>query len=625
MRLTFKKIIIHGFLSYGHSEILLDEMGYCLVKGINKCPTDNAVSNGAGKSSWINALCWALTGVTVQGNKSNLKNIFLDENSCYVTVFFNADGKEYEVTRINNPKSDMKIIVDGEDVSGKGIEESKKVLASYLPDLTKEVIATTIILGQGLPDRFTNNTPAGRKEALEKYSKSDFMIEDIKNRLTERSIQLANDLRTEEDNILAEQSKRPLLESQLNQQKTLLAEKSAPKDFDSLIKSAQEDIKDLNEKIAAVENDIKTGEELSKKLSDEYEALYGEKQKARDKVAKEHQEESKKITEEIIKKTSEKSQLEAEIDRLSKITDVCPTCGRPLEGVVKPDLTPKKKLLEEKQKELQEVRDSQKEDEKAYQDCLIAIGEKYDNLIREAQEKSTTQATKVRTYYDTQSRLNIKLKEAQMKEEALKKEKANLETEIQNIKTKIDEIDKSIIESREKEGKASSKKVNIKGHQEVITKMTSFVKRDFRGFLLQNVIAFIDEKCKEYAQEVFGTRDLEFKLDGNNIDILYSQKELESLSGGEQQRVNIIIQLAIRDMMCKFLNFSSNIIILDELFDQLDALSTSKVIDLITKQLKDLDSIFIISHHSEELDLGEDSCLVIEKDDRGISSVVYQA
>lgn len=622
MRLTFKKIIIHGFLSYGHSEILLDEMGYCLVKGINKCPTDNALSNGAGKSSWINALCWALTGVTVQGNKSNLKNIFLEENSCYVTVFFNADGKEYEITRINNPKSDLKIIIDGEDKSGKGIEESKKILSSYLPDLTKDLIATTTILGQGLPDRFTNNTPAGRKEVLEKLSKSDFMIEDIKNRLTERSIQLAGELRQEEDTILAEQSKRPILENQLTQQKQLLVEKSAPKDFDGLIKQAQDQIQKQQKEIEELESKIKLEESTATTLSSNYTSLFNEKQKARDKVAKEHQEESKKITESLIFKTSEKSQLEKEIDRLSKVTDICPTCGQKIPNAVKPDLTPKKTLLEELNKSIQEIKDAQKEDEDAYQDVLVAIGEKFDILIKEAKDKSDAQTSIVKDLYLKLSGFKTTLREAQLQESNLKTEKANYESTIKTINDKIAELEKSIAESTSVENKASTKRINLKGHQEVINKMTSFVKRDFRGFLLQNVIAFIDEKCKEYAKDVFGTQDLEFKLDGNNIDILYSQKDLESLSGGEQQRVNIIIQLAIRDMMCKFLNFSSNIIILDELFDQLDSLSTSKVIDLITNQLKDLDSVFIISHHADELEIPYDSNLVIEKNSQGISTVL---
>ena len=67
MRINFKKVVLHNFLSYGHSEIDLTNRSYCMVSGINRCPKDNAVSNGSGKSSWISAICWALTGETIQG------------------------------------------------------------------------------------------------------------------------------------------------------------------------------------------------------------------------------------------------------------------------------------------------------------------------------------------------------------------------------------------------------------------------------------------------------------------------------------------------------------------------------------------------------------------------------
>ena len=98
-------------------------------------------------------------------------------------------------------------------------------------------------------------------------------------------------------------------------------------------------------------------------------------------------------------------------------------------------------------------------------------------------------------------------------------------------------------------------------------KIETLIKRDFRGFLLSNVINFIDRKAKEYSMDIFGNDGLRFYLDGNNIEITYLQKSFENLSGGEKQKVDLIIQFAIRDMMSKYLDFSCNIFILDEIFD----------------------------------------------------------
>lgn len=57
-------------------------MGYTIVSGKNSMDTDGAVSNGSGKSSIFNAICFALTGETAQGLSNNVENIYTDPNDC---------------------------------------------------------------------------------------------------------------------------------------------------------------------------------------------------------------------------------------------------------------------------------------------------------------------------------------------------------------------------------------------------------------------------------------------------------------------------------------------------------------------------------------------------------------
>ena len=161
MFVNFESVTMHNFLSYGHSTIDLRNKNYCLVRGINKNPLDLASSNGSGKSSWSSAICWCLTGETVEGLHSNLKNIWIDEDLCYVTLLFSVDNVKFELTRFVAPKSDLKLKVNGVDKSGKGIRETSAILAGYLPDLTSQLLSSVIVLGQGLPGKFTNNTPSG--------------------------------------------------------------------------------------------------------------------------------------------------------------------------------------------------------------------------------------------------------------------------------------------------------------------------------------------------------------------------------------------------------------------------------------------------------------------------------
>ena len=70
------------------------------------------------------------------------------------------------------------------------------------------------------------------------------------------------------------------------------------------------------------------------------------------------------------------------------------------------------------------------------------------------------------------------------------------------------------------------------------------------------------------------------------------------------------------------MNYSSNIIVLDEIFDALDAKSTQRILELISTRLKDIASVFVISHHPNELQLSYDTEIRIVKNESGISEVV---
>ena len=209
----FKNIVLHHFMSYDHTEFNLDRNGYIFISGVNNNQLDNAKSNGSGKSSLFSALCWCLTGETPSNNKK-VENIYL-EGETYVQVSFESNGNSYVIKRAKNP-SNLFITINGDNKSGKGIRDSEKLLCEYLPDITSSLINSVIILGQGLPKRFTNNSPSGRKEILEKLSNSDFMIEDIKERIDERKNTLETYKKDLTTTIIENQTKSKLLQDDID-------------------------------------------------------------------------------------------------------------------------------------------------------------------------------------------------------------------------------------------------------------------------------------------------------------------------------------------------------------------------------------------------------------------------
>ncbi len=268
MQVEFKKATINNFLSIGQAEVEFTSAGFVLVKGINTNPQDAAKANGAGKSTIFESIIWAITGETSRGTK-DVVNMFT-EGGTSVSQEMTIDGKNFKIIRYKNHKemgTNLKVYINDEDVSGKGIRDTEQILSQYLPDMTSLLISSIIILGQGLPQKFTDNTPSGRKEVLEKLSKSDFMIQDIKNRLTSRKTALSSDIRNIEDSLIEQKTKESYLKTRLqelseslknlrNDEELKQNQKNLQEIFDNLDKQSNTLIGSINETTTKV-NEIK--------------------------------------------------------------------------------------------------------------------------------------------------------------------------------------------------------------------------------------------------------------------------------------------------------------------------------------------------------------------------------
>lgn len=622
MIINFKRIKFSNFFSFKEADIDLTNRGYTIVKGVNNNPVDNSQSNGSGKSSIWEAISYALTGTTIRGVKDVVNN--KGDDGAIVELEFDIDNDHYRVCRYKDTKefkTDLKIYINGEDKSGKGIRDSEKLLAQYIPDLNAQLIGSVIVLGQGLPQRFTNNTPSGRKEILEKLSKSDFMIEDLKNRINDRKQVLAKKLRDVEDTILTKKTRQESIKDQIETTKNRLNSMGDTVELDNQINDLKSSLEvtgvNLGNDKVKLDNlftDLNNERSVYSKLTDRRLAEIND---IESKYKQELDDQSDIINTYKLKINSIKN----EINRIENIKDVCPTCGQKIPNVNKPDTLSLKEDLSNEQNTLNILNEKFEKIKTKKALELDVVSKNYDLL----KDESYNRGNELRKSYDDLKRViddkqrlfdNDKSKLAKLESTRLSYD--TLKNDL--IKT-IDDLEKSARAIDEELLYNYNIKSDIEARQAVVNKMFTLATRDFRGMLLSNVINFIDQKAKEYSLEVFGTDKLDFKLDGNNIDIMYDGKQIESLSGGEAKKVDIIIQFAIRDMLCKFLGFSCNILVADELFDACDRLGCQKIIDLISNKLSDIESVFIVTHHSD-LNLPEDSIITVEKDENGISRIV---
>ena len=618
--IQFKKIIIHNFGSYGHVELDLQNRGFCLVSGQNNYIKDNALSNGAGKSFLWSAICYALTGETINGIKTNLKNINIEESDCWVQLDFMYNKDLYSLHRIIAPKSDLKIYKNDIDVSGKGLRESEKKFQEMLPELTKDLIASTIIIGQSMPNKFSSFSPSGRKDLLEKLTKSDFMIEDLKNRIAIR-LQVLNDkVREYEDSLLANRTQLNSHVTNLERLKQTLAEQQRP-DFDNMLFIS-------SSKVSQLETEKNKYETSIKMFETELDALNKKLVEVTNEKASVSSEELSVYTATYTQRTTEKTRLEfdikalkKEIDKIKSIVDTCPTCGQHIPNIQKPDASSLEAKLVPYQEALEKINQDILSCNNQHKEYLIQIDTAYKGEIDSLTDKISVAKAKLQSAKTSLQSCISSLEFEKTNYNKLIYDKQNWDNFINNKQTEVKNIEAEVARLTNVLAITSLAKEDYDKRVAIIKKMDQLTKRDFRGYLLTNIINYIDNKAKDYCATVFGTRDLAIEINGNALDITYCSKAFDGLSGGEKQRVDLILQLAIRDLLTSYLGLSANIIVLDEITDFLDKKSCQAVMTLLEKELHTIESVFIISHHAEELELPVDSEIRVIKNEFGISEL----
>ena len=606
-------------MSFGDATLDFNDDGFIQVSGRNENPADMATSNGSGKSSLWEGVIWCLTGDTIRGTKQ-VSNLF-GEDGTYVQLEFVIDNKSYSILRSKDHKvykTSLQIYVDGKDCSGKGIRDSEKLLTEYLPDITASLLGSVIILGQGLPQKFTNNTPSGRKEVLEKLSKSDFMIEDLKRRISDRKDVLQKDIRRFEDLILQNSTKVATLEATLNSNiaiLTTLDRTSLQKQVDELTIRSSNLVNSRDEENAKLI-------ELKKQLEEftsEHTKLDADR---RSEIYAVETEFNKTVSEYRIQLNSfhsEYSMLKADIAKLNAIKDICPTCGQRIPGVVKADTSSQEARCSELQLNIANVTASidnaTKEKESKVAEIYKSYKVKDDLLV----SKKSALTSNIQCATTMLNRMSSSVDDCLAELNRANLQLAQLDTTIENLTNQNLQIQGQITDIQASLLYNNNEKDLQKSHLEVVSKFDTAVKRDFRGYLLAHIITYIQQRAKIYSKMIFETENVEFYLEGNNIHISYMGKEYENLSGGEKQKIDLIVQFSIRDMLTNHLGFTSNILVLDEVFDGLDMIGCQKVVDVISN-FNDVKNVFIVTHR-KDLSIPCDRELIIVKSANGISEI----
>ena len=658
--IEFKKISLKNFMSIGEAEVNLDTEGFTLVSGVNNRVEDSTQSNGSGKSTLSEGIIWALTGETIRGHKEVLNKY--SEGDCEVAVSFNFKGHSWVIKRgIFRPKEKfLEIYKDGELVPSKGYRDSQEVFEKELPEITYKFMNSVVILGQGLPSRFTNNTPSGRKAVLEELTNADFMINQVKEAIKRRQDELNEKLRKSQDLKLSKETGRDyLLRSIHDDTQSLEREKAT--DISSLeneiSESKEKGIKekelndDLQKKISELEQELKAvGKEESEmvegysgRISKIKDDLYAEERKEKDLLSEKRFGELNDLNGEEFSLKEAISGAKEKLAHSKAIVSggFCRLCGQRLPSSSEEEIEKAKieiskfeaeisgleKNLLENQRKIKEVNTKYSDlDGEIVQRYSIKVSEKVYPLTDEMDIKKAELREKSNKVMGVLDGLREDLRKSTNSLVRMREEYRELVEALKNKTNTIQKLEQAIEANRSKlvsiEGdiKAAQGDIeNLQARIKVVKSMETFASRDFRGILLEEVISRLDTILKGYAEIVYGNSLTHFYQDGNAIVVEFDEKEYESLSGGEQQKLNVILQLSLRDLIIELTGLSGSFLFLDEIFDGLDHTGCDRMIELIQSLGT---NVFVISHHGD-LSIPYDQQIVVVKEANGISHVEY--
>ena len=620
MHINFRKLTLHNFLSFGDATLEFNDDGFIKVSGINENPDDLAASNGSGKSSLNEALIWTLTGDTIRGTKQ-IANLY-GEDGTYCILEFDIDNHSYKLLRSKDHKhykTNLQIFIDDRDVSGKGIRDSEKLLAQYLPDLTASLLGSVIVLGQGLPQKFTNNSPSARKEILEKLSKSDFMIDDLKKKVADRKAFHQAEIRRFEDEVLKLDTEVAYMNSTIYLNNETLSNLKNPEEYQREIDDITIQLQALNDRAATLEQFIQAQDIDLENLTARRMELAEVIKTRKDKVYYDYHQEADPIQDDLNNWKLKHTAVKREINKINNTPDICHTCGQKIPEDQKPDT---KQLLEDEMFYLRMIEDLELK--------IKELASSRDQLISDLDYQYSSENYKISSKFEdvkkSRNELNLEYIDLQNKYRDLYTAQLNAKNQLDKLFDTKAALSKQNIDLADQIAAAKSQIMYNNSNKDIqqqrlaiINKFETALKRDFRGYLLINVIDYIQKRAKYYSEQIFETDKLDFYLDGNNICISYMNKDYENLSGGERQKVDLIIQFSIRDMLCSQLNFSSNILVLDEIFDNLDMIGCEKLINVIAN-MSDIKNIFIITHRYD-LSIPCDKEIVVVKSNLGISEI----
>ena len=561
--IIFKSVRWKNFLSTGNvfSEIQLDTSPATLIVG----------ANGAGKSTFLDAMCYALFDKPFRKiTKGQLVNA-VNEKDLLVELEFAIGSREYMVRRGRKPNL-FEIYLNGEKTKEEASTlEQQKYLEQSILGLNYKSFTQVVVLGSSCFVPFMQLTPPNRREVIEDLL--DIRIFSTMNGiLKERCKGIRETIREVEYQFeLAKnkvESQQSLIEHLKEQSNANTTRRKAE------IETVDKEIRDIT---ILVDKDLDLSKSYEESLV-EYQTVDTDLSQLR-------------IYESRFKDKQKSFKKEY---KFFESNEHCPTCKQTITEELR---TNKKSGITDQLKEVEEAAEKLRGE---LDTILVKIAEKND-IVKELSrcQQAISESQREIQYRKRQIKaIEKKIDEATGSGSSLKKEKDKLK-ELAKDGLKVEE---SLLDEK-----------RVRDNYNTVTNML----RDtgIKSTIIKKYLPIMNQLINRYLKEL--DFYVSFELDENFMETIKSRFRDEfsyaSFSEGEKMRIDLALLFTWRTIAKMKNSANTNLLILDEIFDS--SLDTSGTDDFlkILHTVSDNTNVFVISHKTESLQDKFASTLKVEK------------